>query len=281
MAFKSYVKPGKGVSKEDLEKTGVELYLDIFFRRAWKMMTLNVLYLLVSIPAMIISLFISLYFFTLAANLKNISVEENVLSVVLLSFALAFVFFQVTGSGPASVAKTYVLRKYVNDRHSWPVSEFFENIKRNFKQGLLVYFINIIAISALLFSSLFYSTVIKSSILSIGAICVLAIFTMMQFYVYQLVASMELKTKHIYKNALVLTLIKLPWNVLVAAVTFAFMYILYYLTFKITSIAVILILAIYFAIVTFTQIFMTNNIINKYVIEPSLAEIDKEETSEI
>ena len=95
---------------------------------------------------------------------------------------------------------------------------------------------------------------------------------MKQTYVHQLVASMELKIKHIYKNALMLTLIKLPWNVLVAAVTFLFMYLVYYFALTSPAACIAFFLAIYFSIVSFTQIFMTNNILSKYVIEPSLAE---------
>ena len=57
--FFNYSKAGKGIKKEDLEKSGVGLYFDIFGRRIWKLMTLNLMYLVVSIPAIIIAYCIS------------------------------------------------------------------------------------------------------------------------------------------------------------------------------------------------------------------------------
>ena len=36
--------------------------------------------------------------------------------------------------GPSTVAMTYVLRNYSNERHSFLMSDFFEHFKKNFKQ---------------------------------------------------------------------------------------------------------------------------------------------------
>ena len=132
MFFNNYNKPGRGISKEEIDnKSGIELYFDILFRRIWKMMTLNLLYVLVSIPVIVISAIIPLYLLTMTASVKGINITENASSLLILSILFALAFFQVTGSGPASVAKSYVLRKYVNDKHSWVMSDFFENIKKN------------------------------------------------------------------------------------------------------------------------------------------------------
>lgn len=277
MFFRNYSKPGKGISKEDLDKSGVELYFDILFRRIWNMIKLNLLYVLVSIPAIIISVLISLYLFTITASVKGININENATSLLILSILFAIAFFQITGSGPASVAKCYVLKHYVNDTHTWVISDFFENIKKNFKQGMAVYVINTLILSVLLFACVFYSYMLEnslSSILLILLIIIAAIFAMMQMYVYQLVASVELKVKYIYKNALALAIIKLPWNILVLGVTLLFMYLIYYLSLTIPIVSAILILAIYFVIVRFTQLFMVNNVMNKYIIEPGIEKDD-------
>ena len=271
MLFNNYTKPGKGINKEDLDKSGVSLYFDIFFRRIWKMMTLNLMYLLVSIPAIVISMFISAYFLMSAASLAGVDVIKNSTSLSILSLLFAVAIFQITGSGPASVAKSYVLRKYVRDTHAWVFSDFFENIKSNFKQGIAVYIINTIVSIALMFSYIFYSFIWKNSMgsaLSIVIIVIAVVFVMMQMYVYQLVASVQLKVRHIYKNALALTIIKLPWNIVVLGMTFVLMYLMYYLALTIPIVCVVLVIALYFVLVSFTQIFMTNNVMNKYVIEP-------------
>ena len=75
--FFNYSKAGKGITKEDLEKSGLALYFDILGRRIWKLITLNLLYLLVSIPAILISIAISVYFLTLAASIRGVDVAKN------------------------------------------------------------------------------------------------------------------------------------------------------------------------------------------------------------
>lgn len=161
--FNNYSKPGKGINKEDLNKSGVSLYFDIFFRRVWKMMTLNLMYLLMSIPAIIISFVISSYFILSVSSLTGVNIEKNSSSLSIISLLFTIAFFQITGSGPASVAKNYVLRKYVNDTHSWVVSDFFENIKKNFKQGIIVYIISSIMAFGLIYAYIFYSFILNPS----------------------------------------------------------------------------------------------------------------------
>ncbi len=271
--FYNYSKPGRGINKADLEKAGASLYFDIFFRRIWKMIILNIMYLVVSIPAIVISLIISSYFVTALASFAGINIAENATGIFLLNILFSIVFFQVTGSGPASAAKSYVLRKYVKDTHAWVYSDFFENIKSNFKQGICVYIINMLLTATLMFSYISYSYMWKNSLGNILAIIIIltaTVFVMMQMYVYQLMSSVELKVKYIYKNALALTIIKLPWNILVMALTLLIMFLVYSIAMRVHLICVLFILALYFVLISFTQIFMTNNVMKKYVIEPSL-----------
>ena len=256
--FNNYSKPGKGINKEDLNKSGVSLYFDIFFRRIWKMMALNLMYLLVSIPAIVISILISTYFLVSVVSLAGVDAVKNSTLLGFLSLFFAIIFLQVTGSGPASVAKSYVLRKYVRDAHSWVVSDFFENI------------INTLVSAGLIFAYIFYSFIWKNSMgsaLSIVIIIVAAIFVMMQMYVYQLVSSVKIKVKHIYIKALTLTVMKLPWNIVVLCMTFFLAYLMSYFALTSPAICVVFVIALYFTLVCFTQIFMTNNVMNKYVIE--------------
>ena len=56
-----YNTPGKGVSKDEPPKKGIALFWDIFIRRFWKLVSLNALYLLFSIPGLIITWFIVAY----------------------------------------------------------------------------------------------------------------------------------------------------------------------------------------------------------------------------
>ncbi len=287
--FLNYSKAGKGVKKDDLDKSGVGLYFDIFGRRIWKFITLNLMYLVVSIPAILIAFLISSYLLTyllhfIQQNVPGaVDVIQKTKDVVPVLVAIsAIVLFQFFGSGPATASMSYILRKYVKDTHVWIFSDFFEQIKKNFKQGIIVYLINTLAYIALIVAYIFYSLMLKGPIGEVLAFVIIVVsvfFIMMQMYIYQLMAGFNFKVKDLYKNSLLLTMIKLPFNILITALIGGIMYTMYSLATKSLLIAVILLIAIYVVLINYTQIFMTNNIIKEYVLEPSLQK-DAEDSRE-
>lgn len=273
--FFNYSKAGKGVKKEDLEKSGVGLYFDIFGRRIWKLMALNMMYLVVSIPAIIIAYAVSTYLLTYFLSLPKgkINISEIADLIKILTIFMTAILFQIFGSGPATASMSYIIRRYVKDTHVWIFSDFFEQLKKNFKQGLAVYLINVFVSVALIVAYIFYKFIMRNSlgdILSVVIIITSAFFVMMQMYIYQLMAGFNFKVKDLYKNSLLLTMIKLPWNILTTALIFILMYAMYSICLTSPFIAIVAFAAIYIVLVNFTQIFMTNNIINEYVLEPGL-----------
>lgn len=273
--FFDYTKPGKGISKDEPPKMGVALYFDILLRRFWKLISLNLLYLIASVPAIVIAWFISTYFVTWTATLAGIDITQTATTWSMLSVFMTIIFLQVCGSGPATAAMNYVLRKYVNDTHSWVWSDFIDNIKSNFKQGMGAYVVNVLAGFLLMFGFVFYTYIMQNSVAYIFKfiiIIITIIFVMMQMYTYQMMAGFKLRFKHIYKNAFLLTAIKLPWNILSLAVIIAMMYAVYYLAVSIPIAGILVFGLLFFTLINFTQIFMTNNIVKKYILEPFLAQ---------
>lgn len=276
----NYSKAGKGINKEDLEKSGIALYFDIFGRRIWKLITLNLIYLVVSIPAILIAWAISSYLITFLMTLSGTNIVENQSIITIISLFATAILFQVFGSGPATASISYIIRRYIKDSHVWIFSDFFDHIKKNFKQGMAVYIINTFVSAFLVIAYIFYSLIMRNSLGSLMAFIILvvsAFFVMMQMYTYQLMAGFNFKVKDIYKNSFLLTIIKLPWNSLTVATVFLLMYAMYSLALTSPFIAVLVLALIYFVLVSFTQIFMTNNIVKEYVLEPSLK---KEEENE-
>ncbi len=271
--FFDYTKPGKGVSKEDVDKKGLSLYFDIFFRRFWKIVTLNLIYILFSVPAIIIAWFMSTYAVSWLAAIAGIDLtQEMVNGLSLLSAFVTVIFLLLTGSGPASAGMTYVLRKYVNDTHSWVWSDFIDNFKSNFRQGMAVYVINVLVSVLCTVSVVFYSYAMQGVMaVALRTIMLLfaAMFVMCQMYTYQLMVSFELKLKDIYKNSFILLMARLPWNILAAAVTVLLIYAVSSISMSVPIAGIAVIGTLFYTVITFTQIFMTNNIIKKYVLEPA------------
>lgn len=279
--FNSYTKPGKGVSKEDVQKSGIPLYFDIFLRRFWKFISINLLYIIASIPAIIISFFIANYFIGIILSVTGLAVGEDFLSVIpLLAILFSVVILQATGSGPASVGHTAVVRKYVKDTHAWVWSDFIDSFKQNFRQGIAVYVINVVVFFMIAFGYLFYryfmsgtiSVVLSTLILVLGVI-----FCIMQKYVYVLVSGFQLKIKHVYKNAFILAIVGLKWNIFSAIIIGAMLYGMAYLYTSMMGVAFAVILCFYFTLVNFTQTFITNNVVKKYLEEPALEKENIEE----
>lgn len=279
--FNSYTKPGKGVSKKDVQKSGIPLYFDIFLRRFWKLIPINLLYIIASIPAIIISFFIANYFLGIILSVTGLAENEAYIRIIpLLAILFTVVILQATGSGPASAAHTFVIRKYVKDTHAWIWSDFISSFKQNFRQGVVVYIINAVVFFMLAFGYLFYryfmpgtiSIVLSTLILILGAI-----FCIMQKYVYVLVSGFQLKVKHIYKNAFILTVVGLKWNLFSAVVIGSMLYGMAYLYTSMTGVAFAVILCFYFTLVNFTQTFITNNVVKKYLEEPALEKENIEE----
>ena len=279
--FNSYTKPGKGVSKEDVQKSGIPLYFDIFLRRFWKFISINLLYIIASIPAIIISFFIANYFIGIILSVTELAVGEDFLSVIpLLAILFSVVILQATGSGPASVGHTAVVRKYVKDTHAWVWSDFIGSFKQNFRQGIAVYVINVVVFFMIAFGYLFYryfmsgtiSVVLSTLILVLGVI-----FCIMQKYVYVLVSGFQLKIKHVYKNAFILAIVGLKWNIFSAIIIGAMLYGMAYLYTSMMGVAFAVILCFYFTLVNFTQTFITNNVVKKYLEEPALEKENIEE----
>lgn len=270
--FFDYTKPGRGIRKDEPEKTGFALYFDIFYRRIWKIVALNIFYILASIPAIIIAYFFSAYVMGSIASLARLELDNEITyALSLLCLLLTVVILQIAGSGPASVAMNYVLRKYVNDTHSWVWSDFVSNIKSNFKQGIGVYLVNMVVIFLCTLGLIFYTFVMRGALayfLRAVLLVFTAVFILMQKYTYMLVSGFEVKFSHIYKNAFILTVAGLKWNIFSAAVVFTLMYGAYSLVTRMPLIGVLAFILLYFSVITFTQLFITNNVVKKYVLKP-------------
>lgn len=267
----NYSKPGRGISKDEPAKTGIALYLDILLRRFWNIITLNLIYIIFSIPAIVISFFLSTFLISWSATVSGVDINGvlgDALSLVGILFAVIIVF--ALGSGPASAGMTFVLRNYVNDKHAWAWGDFYDQFKSNFKQGIVVYIINIIFTVSCIIGFVFYThimTGIIAVILRSFIVVLTLIFALMQMYIYQLMSWFKLSVKKIYKYSAILAIVKLPLNLFALAISAFLMYLLYELMLVYPAIAVVVLLLLSFTMIAYTQIFITNNVIKEFLLQ--------------
>lgn len=124
----------------------------------------------------------------------------------------------VITSGLAFAGFTNVVRNMALDRHSFGTSDFFDTIKKNWKQALAAGIINIIILLILAGDIVFFYKSTDGAIMLVGlavVATVLFLFIMMQFYMWTIMITFKLKLKQIYVNSFKFALIGLKRNVLV------------------------------------------------------------------
>lgn len=281
-------KEGKGVTKEQVNKRkGFMLFLDIYFRRFWKLVLLNLIYMIVSIPAIFISYKFVQYALIFYMQLAGISPEntEALRAAIRLTPILTAIIIQFCGAGPATAGLNHILRKYINDKHAWIWADFVRGMKENWKQALGIYLINMAYTVFAVGSFLFYRYLMPDmQILSVVIFTVSLVFLMMQMYTYQLMVGFRLTLKELYKNSAILTIIKLPTNIGVAFISVMLLYFMCSLAMSVPPsmlmFTFIITMLVFFSSVTLAQMFMTRKFIQKYLIDDIKKDSEKKKSSE-
>ncbi len=186
--FFDYSKPGPGVSKDAPPKHRFFVFFEVFSRKFWKLMQLNILYVISCIP--IITIGPATAGFTYV--LRNFSREEH-----------AWVF------------SDFMEHARKNFRQAFLVSLI---------GAIAIY---IAYVNFMFYSQPLYSDSIIGY-LKYFVIIVGVIFAIMHFYIYPMMVTFKLSIKQIYKNAFIFAMAKLPRNILMvvflAVATYGFYY---------------------------------------------------------
>ena len=183
--FGGYNNPGPGVSKEEPEKKPFFRFFELYFRKFWKLMVVNVLYLLVSLP--------------------------------------------LVTRGLGQVGLTYITRQYSREKYAFIPSDFFDTIKKNWKQGLVFGLLELLLSVGCGYSLYFYFMgVWTSAEFSIGNILPLAIalfitamVTFTFYYVYLQIITFKMSFKQILKNSVLFAAGGVKQNLLLTVVQVA------------------------------------------------------------
>ncbi len=129
-----YGRPDRGdYTEDDQPKTRVQLFFQVLRVRWGGLIGLNLLYLLFWLPAVAWTFLCLTYF-------ERSYYEVNVLHLFFTYFLLLCPLVTITG--PANTGVSYVLRNWARDEHAFAWSDFWLGLRENWKQGLLMGFIN-------------------------------------------------------------------------------------------------------------------------------------------
>ena len=219
-----YGKQGKGdFTVENLPQNRFQLFRDVLKVRWSSLFGVNLLYMIFWIPAILwtgLNL-ITLYNMLLAE--AGTFTAEDISALITTWLMILAPCIAVTG--PFNAGITYVLRNWARDEHSFVLSDFKDAVKDNWKQALIISIIEG-ALPFLLYTCLrFYAGMLQSSplfILPVSLVLLVGLlWTLADMLTYPMLITYDLKTRDVIRNALLMSVAKLPQSVLIRLATLA------------------------------------------------------------
>ena len=142
---------------------------------------------------------------------------RNFWKFININLVYSVILLPIVTSGLAAAGITNVTRNIARDKHSFGLSDFFETIKKNWKQALPVGIINALLYMILLFDIYFFYYCSEGAMATVGlavAFSMTFIFTVMQFYIWTLMITFDFKLKQLYKNSFKFVFINMKMNLL-------------------------------------------------------------------
>lgn len=234
-------KSGQGdYTPDDLPKNRWQLFLEMLKVRFAALIRLNLMYMLVWLPTILVLMMTSFGALELA-SLGNddlagqsviqidqegnevdtgrvyLTMEESVGAIRSSVFMLLVLLIPcVTITGPATAGVSYVVRNWARDEHAFIWSDFKDAVKENWKHSLLVSFLTSLVPIVVYMCWQFYGDLSVQYIWAgipqvliavLGAVWYLAL-----TYMHPLLVSYHLKTKDLFRNSFLLAIARLPMS---------------------------------------------------------------------
>ncbi|MDE6781566.1 MAG: DUF624 domain-containing protein [Ruminococcus sp.] len=262
---------GAGIDLSAPRKKGIRLFFEIFFRKFWKLIEVNMLYFVFFIPVFLI--------LASLAFIKNTAVSRVCAGISLILFVVCI--------GPATAGMTKVMRNFILEKHSFIVNDFFRAFRTNFKKASIVGFVDCLIILSVYASFIVYPMLVKQTGTMLMYIPMVITFSlaivvaMMNYYIFLMMIATNLSFTSLVKNSFALAFVALKQNVIsfiITAVTAVGMFFLYWnLSFR--PLFLMLIPFVPAAFLNFTTCFISYPVIQKFVINPyytSIGEVNPE-----
>lgn len=220
--FKDYFYGRSGkrdFTEADLPENRMQLFRDVLSVRRGSMVGVNLLYLLIWLPAL---------FWTFLNLLQLLSPPSDAGEGFLFSLAFSYLtllFPLIAITGPFNVGISYVLRNWARDEHCFVLSDFSAALKENWRQGLCLGAISG-AIPLLTFlCSYIYLQMAQDSIffalpLAIAFIAAI-LWNLSAMLLPMMIVTYRQRFSLLVRNALLMTLTQLPKALLIRLATLA------------------------------------------------------------
>ena len=267
--FGNYERAGSGISKERSQKKPFFRFWEIFGRKFWKLLELNMILSLSVLPlvAALAAVFYLGQTYTKAA--------VAIAAVMLILFAAIF--------GPNIAAVTKILRCFTMEKPCFIMETYWKTFKQSFKLACPLGLIDLLVAASVTSAVYVYPQVfeiVKEAgegtapvyyTLFVLTLSIAIMVLMMSFYGYLMIVSTDLSFRNILKNSLALSFMALKTNLLTLVISAAVMGVFVLLTFSYPLIMVFVWIFFPTAHVGFLIVFNCYPVIQKFVINPYYA----------
>ena len=242
-----YGKSGKGdFRKEDLPENRRELFRDTLRTRLSALCRLNLMYMVVWLPAMVVML---MYFTNTVSALNTVfaaqdgtlkqAVEESAGEEDALNYTdeqiaemakynpkdlvdssllrmLLILIPCIAITGPATAGVSYVVRNWARDEHAFIWTDFKDAMKENWKQALVISAITAVIPILVYLGWTFYGQMsVNQPLMAVPQMLVVLVgifWALSVTYFYPLLVTYDLKIKDVLRNGLLLGVARLPMS---------------------------------------------------------------------
>jgi len=237
-SFTDYNKNGPGVSKNEKKKNAFFLFWEIFARKFWRLVQLNMIFVL----SLCTVIFAGPGMAGFAYVLRNFSQERH-----------AFVWSDYIDAAKKNLKQS--------------IAVFWINTFLFAALGVAIYF---------WYSMYQGSGSIMHSIPLMVCVLGAVILLFMQYYIYLIMVTFDISLKKLYKDALILAFYALPKNILTTLIVFLASLLVVVFSFSfggdlvigLSAFGIILLIFIYFSFVGFAAVSISYPVIKKTMIDP-------------
>ena len=204
-----YGKPGqRDFTERDLPTNRRQLFREVLKVRRGNMTGLNLLNLLIWIPAVLWSFLNLVQLSAIADGSSEVTLSSLIYSYLLVLFPLTAI------TGPFTMGVSRVMRNWARDEHADTFGDFLAGVKENWKQGLL-YSLICGALPLLLFICVnFYTGMLQASPLFYLPLAITLVAALLWSLSAQLMPTLivtyRLRFTAVVRNAVLMTLAALP-----------------------------------------------------------------------
>ena len=245
-----YGKSGKGdFRKEDLPQNRRQLFADTLKTRLSALCRINLLYMLIFLPAMIVTMYFFTNLLSISSNLmlveqndyasyvekmkeseqeaglteeqynelKNSDIDYGGLMDSVLTRLLIWLIPCLAITGPFTAGLSYVTRNWARDEHAFIWTDFKDAVKANWRQSLILSVITSVLPLIVYIGWKFYGQRAQQNVIMVVPqvliVLVAIIWAISITYMHPLAVTYELKMKDLIRNGLLLGVARLPMSV--------------------------------------------------------------------